>query len=143
MSWALRIGALLLGVIVVFKSLDQIKEIAEKFTAGKIVPSRVLKIYGKGKKKAKHNLVFVGNIYRILGYDNTHVFLIDFKEKELVDKDYFIKLHGEHKDLNIDGGSYGKKGNCFIGNNGISDEECLDSFNIAVFGKLSYGNAIK
>lgn len=125
-----------------FKSINHIKQLAEKFNAGKIIPSRVLKIKGNGKKHAKHNLVFAGNVYRVLGFDNTHIFLVDFKEKELIGKDYFIRLHGSHKNLILDGGSYGKKGNCFIANYDVSDEKCLEMFNAAVFGCISYGNAL-
>lgn len=125
-----------------FKSLNHVKQLAEKFNAGKIVPSRVLKIKGKGKKHAKHNLVFTGNVYRVLGFDNTHVYLVDFKEKELIQKDYFIRLYGSHQNLVLDGGSYGKKGNCFITNYDMSDEKCLEMFNAAVSGCLSYGNAL-
>ena len=119
-----------------FKSLEEIKAVAEKFEAGKIVPRRVLTIKGKGEKKARKDLKFARNVYRVLSRDNAHVFLCDFSE-DSGGGDYSIKLGGAHKNLEITGSSHGKKENRFVGNFDISNEQCLVNFNQAVFGKLA------
>lgn len=41
------------------------------------------------------------------------------------------------KSIHIDGKTHGKSGNMFIGNLGISDDECLSVINKAVFGKMA------
>lgn len=118
-----------------FTSLEEVKAVAEKFEAGKIVPRRVFKIEGKGEKKARSDLLFARNLYRLSGKGGYHVFLCDFKE-DLSGPEYFARLKGHHKNLNIQGASHGKSGNLFLGNLGISDDECLDNINKAVFGKM-------
>lgn len=117
-----------------FTSLDQVKVVAEKFDARKIVPRRVLRISGKGEKKARSNLVFTRNVYRLQGTGGYHVFLVDFKESPSAGN-YFIELKGNYKNLHLQGKSYGKAGNHFIGNYGVSDDECLRNINQAVYGK--------
>lgn len=115
-----------------FKSLDEIKKIAEKFSARKIVPQRVLYIEGKGRKKAKSDLVFTRNAYRLLSKDNHHVFVIDFNEIDDISMDYFMKLKGNHKNLNLNCAKYGKKGNLFIGNSGLNESDFIFNINKAV-----------
>ena len=119
-----------------FKSLDEIKAVAEKFEAGKIVPRRVLKVEGKGERRARSNLIFTRTMYRVLGKNNVHVFLCDFKENSS-DVHYCIELKGTHHNLDLCGSSHGKTGNHFIGNLGVDDGECLKLFNHSVFGKLA------
>ena len=118
-----------------FKSLEEIKAVSEKFVAGKIVPRRVLSIEGVGEKRARSDLKFTRNLYRVLGKNNTHVFLCDFDELGR-DFDYFIQFRGNHKNLILRGASHNKSGNHFIGNYDCDNITCLDLFNQSVFGKI-------
>ena len=118
-----------------YKSLEEIKLVAEKFEAGKIVPRRVLSIEGVGEKRARSDLNFTRNMYRVLGKNNIHVFLCDYDELGR-DFEYCIQLRGNHKNLVIQGASHNKSGNHFIGNYDRDNTTCLDLFNRHVFGKI-------
>lgn len=120
-----------------FNSLKEIKEVAEKFEAGKIVPRRVLNPKGKGNKRIRHKIKFTKNVYRVLGKDNYHIFLIDYNETTQ-DDGHFIRVScfmSPNLKIDLQGASHGKSGNQFIGNYNISDDKCLRLFNHAVFGK--------
>lgn len=120
-----------------FTSLEEVKSVAEKFEAGKIVPRRVLYPVGKGEKRIRHKVKFMKNCYRLSGKNGFHVFLVDYNETGRANSIFIRVYAGKHfnSDLFLQGASHGKSGNLFYGNYDISDDECLAFINKAVFGK--------
>ncbi|HEQ3514722.1 TPA: hypothetical protein VGT23_001381 [Vibrio cholerae] len=126
--------------IYMFNSLEEVKAVAEKFEAGKIVPNRVLKVQ---PKKVSHLVVFYCDSYRLRGADGFDVFFCDFDKtmnKSESSPSYtqgpiHIKRGPLIKYMRVEGKTHGKSGNKFFGNVGISDDECLLLINQAVFGK--------
>lgn len=114
----------------VFTSLEEIKAVAEKFEAGKIVPKRILK-GGKKENKMSHMVKWTRDVYRLQGVGGSNVFMADFNEEG---PDYFIEISGNHDSLEFNGNPYGNAGNFFIGNKGISNQSQIDSINRRVFG---------
>jgi len=115
-----------------FKSIEDLKRVGEKFKKGKIVPQRVLYIKGKGKKRARHNLVFSLDLYRVSTLDGGHLFFADVLSQS-EDPSYFVKLKGKHSNLELCGSEYGKSYNCFV-NNFQGNNVCLKHVNKIVFG---------
>lgn len=116
-----------------FKSLDEVKAVAEKFEAGKIIPARVIKGVDKKSRKAAHDLKFTIDVYRLRGVKGS-VFVCDFNGKEAK---YFGELRGNHGDLAFVGNPYGNGPNLFIGNYERNEDEFLMDINQLVFGKTS------
>lgn len=112
-----------------FRSLEEIKEVAEKFTAGTIIPKRVLK-GGLREKKVSHMLTWARDVYRLQGV-SCQVFVVDFSEEG---PEYFAKLRGVHASLEFVGNPYGTGGNHFIGNLNLPAGEQLALVNKAVLG---------
>lgn len=125
-------------MIPMFKTIEEVKAVAEKFEAGKIVPRRVLTIIGKGEKKARSDLKFTRNVYRLAGCDRVMVYFIDYGEGNSTAMNYFIYLSGKHKNLTLTGATHGKSMNHFIGNFETSDEKALELINEAVFGVVDH-----
>lgn len=115
-----------------FKSIEDIKRVGEKFEKGKIVPQRVIYIKGKGKKKARHCLVFSVDLYRVSTYNNGHLFFADVLG-ENNGTNYLMELKGSHSNLELCGSEYGKNFNHFAGN-AEGDDRCLQYINEIVFG---------
>lgn len=119
-----------------FKSLDEVKAVAEKFEAGKIIPARVLKGMDKKSRNKAHKVKFFMNVYRLQGIDG-NVFVCDWKEGK---PKFFIDASPERflfGDFCFKENPYGKGGNHFIGNLGINDDEFLANINRNVFGKTA------
>lgn len=118
-----------------FKSIEEVKRVAEHFNAGTVIPARVLKGQSPQAKKFAHNIVFGRDMYRIQAYDGTSV-LVSFVE----DGDCCIMVkkynHGK-KPLRYVGNPYGAGVNRFIVNDGISEQQHLEQINLSVFEKLA------
>lgn len=115
-----------------FTSIDEIKAVAEKFEAGKIIPARIIKGVDKKSRKASHYFKFYRNVYKISGINGDNILVCDFNE--FSGKDHVLELTGKHNHLTFRGNPYGVGDNYFMGNYGISDDEFLADINNAVFG---------
>ena len=114
-----------------FKSIEDVKRVGEKFKKGTIVPQRVLYIKGKGKKNARHHFKFKVDMYRVLTHDNGHLFLIDLTG-EKVEPYCIISLSGNHRNVELCGDEYGKSYSHFVSINSANDY--LNHINKMVFG---------
>lgn len=120
-----------------FTSIDQVKVVAEKFEAGKIVPRRVLKCT---PKKLSHLVVFLCDTYKLSGQNGVDVFFCDFTSK-IKTRDETISYgpirikNANVKKLRLEGVVYGKSGNQFIGNNSQPDDFVLRFINQSVYGR--------
>lgn len=120
-----------------FTSLEEVKAVAEKFKAGKIVPRRVLACTPKNKS---HLVIFLCDTYRIRSSEGYDVFLCDFNQtintrgRTLTYGPIHVKK-ANIKALNLQGAVYGKRGNVFRGNVGVKDSELLHWMNSAIFDK--------
>ena len=121
-----------------FNSIEDIKSVAEKFKAGKIVPKRILK-GGRKEKKMSHMIKWSTDVYRLAGKGGSNVFLVDFSESDV---DHFMEISGNHKDLCFFGNPYGDGGNYFIGNFDGDTQKQLDSINHHVFGIKVFGREL-
>lgn len=116
-----------------FKSLDEVKAVSEKFEAGKIIPARIIKGVDKKSRKAACYLKFSIDVYRLNGVFGS-VLVCDLSGKNI---NYFAELLGKHDGLTFTGNPYGNGPNFFIGNCGRSDDEFLVDINQRVFGKTA------
>ena len=117
-----------------FTSIAEVKAVAEKFEAGRIVPKRILK-GGTKERKVSHHLKFYRNVYRLQGVDCNNVLVCDFDE--FYGKNHALELTGKYNGLTFKGNPYSNGCNLLIGNSTISNDEFLVNINNAVFGKVA------
>lgn len=118
-----------------FKSLDEIKAVGEKFEAGKIIPNRVIKATDRNGKKLKWCVKFGADMYRVQSHDGNQIFIIDFTSYTF-DTAAPVKIIAPLFNGSFKGAPYGGS-NFFVGNHGIDNEEWLANINRRVFGKLA------
>ena len=91
-----------------FATLEQFREAAQFFPAGRIVPKYVMNIYSsKSKKRFKHHHLFTfATPTWMLRHEGIKLFVSGFASDGVI-----MVLRGKHTNLTLAGSVYGQKGN--------------------------------
>ena len=83
-------------------------------------------------KKVSHMVTFGADMYRLKGLDGNAIFVIDWSDPNTTS---IMRIEGIHDGLIFEGNCYSSGGNIFVGNEGISNEDWINSINKLVFSQ--------